>query len=82
MNQLNLSVVDDSATELWGGLVPVLSEGIVIPALSPAFDSDWAANGHMRTAPPSRIEPQTVLAAPRMADSPVNIAAPIMASPA
>ncbi len=50
MSQLDLSIVDDSTTGLWAGLVPILSEYIAIPALSPAFDADWAANGHMDRA--------------------------------
>jgi acetylornithine deacetylase/succinyl-diaminopimelate desuccinylase-like protein len=50
MSSLDLSIVDDSATELWGGLVPVLSDYIAIPALSPGFDGDWAANGHLERA--------------------------------
>ncbi len=31
-------------------LVPRLQEYIAIPALSPAFDADWAANGHLTRA--------------------------------
>ncbi len=50
MSSLDLSIVDDSTTELWAGLVPVLSEYIAIPALSPDFDRDWAANGHLDRA--------------------------------
>ena len=50
MSSLDLSLVDDSTTELWGGLVPVLSDYIAIPALSPAFDGEWAANGHLDRA--------------------------------
>ena len=50
MNALDLSIVDDHTTELWGGLVPVLSDYIAIPALSPSFDVDWAANGHLDRA--------------------------------
>jgi acetylornithine deacetylase/succinyl-diaminopimelate desuccinylase-like protein len=50
MSTLDLSIVDDHTTELWSALVPVLSDYIAIPALSPAFDSDWAANGHMERA--------------------------------
>ena len=50
MSLLDLSIVDDHTTELWGGLVPVLSDYIAIPALSPSFDADWAANGHVDRA--------------------------------
>jgi acetylornithine deacetylase/succinyl-diaminopimelate desuccinylase-like protein len=50
MTDLDLAVVDDHTTELWDGLVPVLSDYIAIPALSPSFDSDWAANGHLDRA--------------------------------
>ncbi len=50
MSSLDLSIVDDSTTELWAGLVPVLSDYIAIPALSPGFDADWAANGHIDRA--------------------------------
>ncbi len=50
MANLDLSIVDSSATELWDGLVPILSDYIAIPALSPSFDGDWAANGHLDRA--------------------------------
>jgi acetylornithine deacetylase/succinyl-diaminopimelate desuccinylase-like protein len=50
MSDLDLSIVDEQTTELWAGLVPVLSEYIAIPALSPAFDADWAATGHVDRA--------------------------------
>jgi len=50
MSLLDLSIVDDHTTELWGSLVPVLSDYIAIPALSPGFDRDWAANGHLDRA--------------------------------
>jgi acetylornithine deacetylase/succinyl-diaminopimelate desuccinylase-like protein len=50
MSLPDLSIVDDHTTELWSGLVPVLSDYIAIPALSPAFDADWAANGHLDRA--------------------------------
>ena len=50
MSSLDLSIVDDSTNELWAGLVPVLSDYIAIPALSPGFDADWAANGHIDRA--------------------------------
>jgi acetylornithine deacetylase/succinyl-diaminopimelate desuccinylase-like protein len=47
MSELDLSVVDEQTITLWGGLVPILSDYIAIPALSPGFDADWAANGHL-----------------------------------
>ncbi|HRW37549.1 MAG: M20/M25/M40 family metallo-hydrolase [Acidimicrobiales bacterium] len=50
MEDLDLSIVDDRTTELWSGLVPVLSDYIAIPALSPGFDADWAENGHLDRA--------------------------------
>jgi len=50
MSSLDLSIVDHQTTELWDGLVPVLSDYIAIPALSPGFDGDWAANGHLDRA--------------------------------
>ncbi len=58
----------DHATELiaerWRDeLVPRLTEYIAIPALSPAFDPDWDANGHIGAA--------TDLVAGWMADRPV-----------
>ncbi len=50
MSLLDLSIVDDHSTELWDGLVPVLSDYIAIPALSPNFDDQWAANGQLDRA--------------------------------
>ena len=50
MSSLDLSIVDNHTAEAWAGLVPVLSEYIAIPALSPGFDSEWAANGHLDRA--------------------------------
>lgn len=50
MTSLDLTIVDDQTAELWDGLVPVLSDYVAIPALSPGFDSDWAANGHLDRA--------------------------------
>ena len=50
MGHLDLSIVDDQTTALWDGLVPILSDYIAIPALSPSFDRDWAANGHLDRA--------------------------------
>ena len=50
MDDLDLAIVDDHTTALWRGLVPILSEYIAIPALSPAFDADWADHGHLDRA--------------------------------
>lgn len=50
MTGLDLSIVDEQTRELWDGLVPVLSDYIAIPALSPDFDADWEANGHLDRA--------------------------------
>jgi acetylornithine deacetylase/succinyl-diaminopimelate desuccinylase-like protein len=50
MSTLDLSTVHRHTTETWGGLVPVLSDYIAIPALSPMFDADWAANGQLERA--------------------------------
>jgi acetylornithine deacetylase/succinyl-diaminopimelate desuccinylase-like protein len=37
--------------QLWeADVVPTLVDYIRIPAKSPAFDADWAANGHLETA--------------------------------
>ena len=49
------SYAADTATELiattWRDeLVPRITEYIAIPALSPAFDPDWATSGHIGTA--------------------------------
>ena len=40
-----------SIAQAWrDDLVPQLEEYIAIPALSPAFDPDWAAAGHIDAA--------------------------------
>ena len=38
------------ANETWDGIVPVLHDYIRIPNVSPVFDPDWRANGHMAEA--------------------------------
>jgi acetylornithine deacetylase/succinyl-diaminopimelate desuccinylase-like protein len=44
------SLLGDVGTIWSRDIVPTLHEYIAIPALSPAFDADWAANGHMGRA--------------------------------
>jgi acetylornithine deacetylase/succinyl-diaminopimelate desuccinylase-like protein len=42
---------DASIDEVWEAeILPTLTEYIRIPALSPAFDPDWAAHGHLHEA--------------------------------
>ena len=43
-------LVDFCDSEWEGSIIPSLSEYIRIPALSPAFDSDWEANGYIEDA--------------------------------
>ena len=38
------------ANETWDDIVPILHDYIAIPNVSPAFDPDWRANGHMAEA--------------------------------
>ncbi|MET0663643.1 MAG: M20/M25/M40 family metallo-hydrolase, partial [Ilumatobacteraceae bacterium] len=38
------------ANETWDDIVPVLHDYIAIPNVSPVFDPDWRANGHMAEA--------------------------------
>ena len=49
-----MAILDESirtcANEAWDGIVPVLHEYIAIPNVSPVFDPDWRANGHMAEA--------------------------------
>ena len=48
---LNSTVATDLIRTTWNDeLVAELSDYIEIPALSPAFDADWEANGHLRAA--------------------------------
>ena len=48
---LQPSSVQAFVSELWAQeLVPQLTDYITIPALSPAFDPEWEANGHLRRA--------------------------------
>lgn len=44
-------IVEEYIEKIWKtAIVPALEEYIRIPCLSPAFDSEWAANGHMDRA--------------------------------
>ena len=49
-----MAMLDESiracANETWDGIVPVLHDYIAIPNVSPVFDPDWRANGHMAEA--------------------------------
>lgn len=48
---LDRAGADALIAELWADeLIPRLTEYITIPALSPAFDPDWEANGHIGRA--------------------------------
>ena len=44
------SVTDHSATTWAQDIIPALHDYIAIPALSPAFDAEWAAHGHVAAA--------------------------------
>ena len=45
---LQLDAVERHVTEAWrAGIVPELQRFIAIPALSPGFDADWEAHGHL-----------------------------------
>lgn len=44
------STITDHCNEVWDGIVPVLHDYIAIPNVSPVFDPDWRANGHMAAA--------------------------------
>lgn len=47
----NTDDADSRIARAWADeLIPQLEEYITIPALSPAFDPDWAANGHIERA--------------------------------
>ena len=47
----NPAGVAETVAEIWNGsAVPSLCEFVRIPALSPAFDPDWAASGHLDAA--------------------------------
>ena len=40
----------DHVHSAWDAIVPVLHDFIAIPNVSPVFDPEWAANGHMQRA--------------------------------
>src|SRR6476619_3511495 len=48
---IDVSKADALIEEVWAReIVPALVEYIAIPNVSPAFDPDWAAHGHMDRA--------------------------------
>ncbi|MEM7340347.1 MAG: M20/M25/M40 family metallo-hydrolase [Actinomycetota bacterium] len=48
---LDIQAAGAVITDLWSAEIePELHDYIAIPALSPAFDDEWAANGHLATA--------------------------------
>lgn len=48
---MDMTAAHELVAKTWRDeLVPQLEEYIAIPALSPAFDPDWAANGHIDAA--------------------------------
>src|SRR5262249_40159490 len=48
---MDLAAARNTVTEMWDGTVLTsLSELVAIPAVSQAFDPEWAANGHLAAA--------------------------------
>ncbi|WP_253890442.1 M20/M25/M40 family metallo-hydrolase [Actinokineospora diospyrosa] len=48
MGDVDKTAVQQTVRELWEAeILPSLSDFIAIPALSPNFDANWAANGHL-----------------------------------
>jgi acetylornithine deacetylase/succinyl-diaminopimelate desuccinylase-like protein len=48
---LQLDAVDDHVAEAWpDDILPTLQQFIAIPDLSPAFDAEWEAHGHIAAA--------------------------------
>jgi acetylornithine deacetylase/succinyl-diaminopimelate desuccinylase-like protein len=45
-----IDVAVDHANRVWDDIVPVLHDYVAIPNVSPSFDPDWEANGHMDQA--------------------------------
>lgn len=50
MSELHHGTVDEVVDAHWSEAMAVLERYITIPAKSPAFDPDWAANGHLAEA--------------------------------
>jgi acetylornithine deacetylase/succinyl-diaminopimelate desuccinylase-like protein len=44
------ATIAEHCNEVWDGVVPVLHDYIAIPNVSPVFDPDWRASGHMAAA--------------------------------
>ena len=44
------ATITEHCTEVWDAVVPILHDYIAIPNVSPVFDPDWRANGHMAAA--------------------------------
>jgi len=48
---LDIAAVKDHAATTWADeIIPALHDYITIPALSPAFDEEWSAHGHLAAA--------------------------------
>jgi acetylornithine deacetylase/succinyl-diaminopimelate desuccinylase-like protein len=45
-----IEVAVDHANRVWDDIIPVLHDYVTIPNVSPSFDPDWEANGHMQRA--------------------------------
>jgi acetylornithine deacetylase/succinyl-diaminopimelate desuccinylase-like protein len=50
LSQLSVPQVDASVDALWDAALPVLFDYIAIPAKSPAYAPNWAAEGHLADA--------------------------------
>nr|WP_258908069.1 M20/M25/M40 family metallo-hydrolase [Actinokineospora sp. UTMC 2448] len=51
MGGVDTAAVKQGVREVWeAAILPSLRDFIAIPALSPTFDADWAANGHLDAA--------------------------------
>lgn len=51
MGRVEQRTVSDTVRDLWSNdILPSLSGLVEIPALSPSFDADWAASGHLDAA--------------------------------
>ena len=48
---MDRAAVTKTVQQIWDeSVLPSLSELVEIPAVSPAYDADWEANGHMEAA--------------------------------